>query len=231
MEAAHFWLEARRGRIDELLRRFVTARSDVLDVGCGTGWLVERLHREGHTVTGLEARPEWLDELRARLPDVRVLQADAEHMPIDDASIDVVLLLDVLEHVDDRAVLGEGRRVLRPGGIALITVPAMPRLWSFRDIDAGHRRRYTRRGLRQLLESAGFEALEVRYHGALLLPLIAASRLLGRAGGRMRDLEDRPPASVNATLRQLARIDHALCRRFRLPLGSSLVAAGLSAGR
>jgi SAM-dependent methyltransferase len=198
----------------------------VLDLGCGTGASVGRLARCGYRAIGLDLRPEGLAATRRAFTDAALVRAGASPLPFDAGVFDAAVLLDVLEHVDDTAVLAEVHRVLRPGAAAVITVPALPWLWSHRDEAAGHRRRYTRPGLVRALRQAGFAAVETRYYQCLLLPLAILTRRLGRRGPRLRDLEDRPPAALNAVLAGVNLLEAKLGRFIRWPWGSTLVAVG-----
>jgi SAM-dependent methyltransferase len=225
MEPTHFWFEGRRAIVDRLLTSAMPGGPrDVIDVGCGTGWLVERLVGQGHRVTGVDSRPEAIEAVRARCGDARAILADAASIPLPDGCADAVILLDVLEHVDDAAAIDEIRRLLRPGGLAIIGVPALPWLWSFRDEDAGHRRRYTRRSLRRVLQAGGLRPVGLRYFQFLLFPLVVLSRLIGRRTTRARDLEDRPPGIANWILGRVSLTDAVIGTHLEWPIGSSLVA-------
>ena len=223
MESWHFWFEGRQALIEGLVERHVPREwGPLLDVGCGTGRPADRLRGRGHRVVALDARPEGPVRVGASGP---ALQGLATRLPFPDGAFGGVLLLDVLEHVDDRAALLEARRVLRPGGTALVAVPAVPGLWSERDRAAGHVRRYRRRNLIEALASAGLLAREVRYYQFLLFPLVAAARLAGRAGVDLQRLEERPGRSVNALLSRVNRWEVRMGDAVRWPWGSSLVAA------
>jgi hypothetical protein len=100
----------------------------------------------------------------------------------------------------------------------------MPSLWSRRDEEAGHLRRYTRRGLVAALSGAGLEVRHVSYYQFLLLPLVAAARLAGRRGNRVRDAEDDVPPVLNALLSAVNRVEVAVGNLVPWPCGSSLVA-------
>jgi SAM-dependent methyltransferase len=152
------------------------------------------------------------------------MRADATRLPIADNVFGAVLLLDVLEHVDDHAALAEVHRVLRPGGVAVITVPAVPWLWSYRDEAAGHLRRYGRRQLVQAITGARLAVLAVQYYQCLLFPLVAATRLLGRRGPRLRDLEERPSRRLNSMMAWVNLTEVRLGDAIPWPWGSSLVA-------
>jgi SAM-dependent methyltransferase len=225
LEAWHFWFVGRRELVRGLLARHLgPAPQALLDVGCGTGHLADELLAAGHRVTALDRLPEALGAARTRAGGLGLVRADAGRLPLRAGAFDAVTLLDVLEHVDDAATLAELRRVLRPGGLLVLTVPAAPWLWSHRDDAAGHRRRYTRRSLSAALAAGGFEPLELGPYQCALFPVVAASRLLGRRGPRLRDAEERPPAFVNAALSWVNRREVALGLG-RLPFGSSLAAA------
>ena len=225
IEDSHFWFRGRQQVVDHLLLKYwSTDRPHVLDVGCGTASTVRRLAASGVHVIGLDGRIEGLLGARALVPRLPVAQADAAHLPVKSGSQGTVIMLDVLEHVDDRQALSEAGRVLGAGGLLVTTVPAIPALWSARDEAAGHLRRYTRTALGAVLAGAGFTVLEVRYFQCLLLPVLAATRWLGRRKLSWRDVEDRPPRLVNAALGLISRLDAALGTRIPWPLGSSLVA-------
>ncbi len=227
LERWHFWFVARRALVDRLLGRYGNGRAQlILDVGCGTGLMLSNLMRQGHQTCGLDRRPEGLRATHRSLPQSWLLQGEASCLQLKDNSFDGVLILDVLEHVDDGALLAEVSRVLRPGGWALITVPAMPWLWSFRDEAAGHFRRYTRRQLFQTMAGAQLQVKEMRYYQFWLFPLVALARWLGRRGPRLRDLEEQPPTLLNAALIWLNRFEVALSDVIPWPWGSSLAAIG-----
>ncbi len=154
-------------------------------------------------------------------PGITLLSGTTSALPVLDAQADLVIILDVLEHVDDRAALAEIKRVLCLGGYVLATVSAMPWLWSYRDDDAGHLRRYTRTSLLNLFREAGFDVRKLQFFQSLLFPLVAASRLFGRRSARARDQEDIPPGWLNTALRAVNMFEVRI--GLRLPFGSSLV--------
>jgi SAM-dependent methyltransferase len=223
MERWHFWFAGRRARLDRLLRRQLATPRLILDVGCGTGLMLELLGRQ-HRVVGTDLRGEGLRELAERDPTAWLVRADATMLPFRDEVFDLVLLLDVLEHLPDGVVLAEVRRVLRPGGLLAVTVPALPGLWSGRDRAAGHLRRYTRRGLERLLLDGGLEVEALGFYQFFLLPLMVLTRLISRSKDRPADLEERPPPRLNRLLAAVNRFEAALADRVPMPVGSSLLA-------
>ena len=225
VENWHFWFVARRELLLRMLGRTPPeSGSRILDLGCGTGLMARELVERGHRVFALDLRPEGLRATRTSSSGILPIQADAQQPPLQDSSFDLVLALDVLEHLDDEMALERVARALRPGAHLLLSVPALPWLWSYRDDDAGHRRRYTRSSLRQLLGVSGLQAVDIRYFQFFLLPLLVVTRLLGRRGPGWRNREDRPHPLVNRLLGAVAALDVRLSDRMAWPLGSSLVA-------
>jgi SAM-dependent methyltransferase len=228
VEPRHFWFHQRNRLIVSTLREVVgdlTGR-DVLDVGCGTGFVLAALEAAGCLGWGLDMNEVGLRHARKRVTGPLICE-DAARVPFA-GQFRTALLCDVLEHVsDDRAVLLETRQALRPDGVLLVTVPAHRWLWTPLDDASGHRRRYTRRSLVQALRGAGFSPVLVRYFNSLLVPIqLLQRRLLG----------DRPAASEDERLdliRRALRVNHLLGAAMsadlvlsRLPwtFGSSIVA-------
>jgi SAM-dependent methyltransferase len=218
LESSHFWFAGRRALVQRLLDRHVGQRAAAaLDVGCGTGSFLPVLGRYADRVVGVEPL--------GGSPGAGIVAGDAERLPFDQASFDLIVALDVLEHVDDRAAVGELARVLRPGGWAIITVPAFPRLWSERDELAGHRRRYRRSGLIDLLESVDLVIAETAYYQFLLFPLVAVSRAIGRVRPGAAELEEQPPLGLNRLLCRVGEVEVQLGRWIRWPWGSTIAVA------
>lgn len=114
---------ARWGRALSLLRRDVPGGSRVLDLGCAFGYGTARIARYYDT-DGLDASPDYIHRAERNASNARFTLGVAERLPYPDAHFDAVVLLDVLEHVaDERAVVAEIARVLRPGGLLVVSVP------------------------------------------------------------------------------------------------------------
>ncbi|HSG00834.1 MAG TPA: class I SAM-dependent methyltransferase [Vicinamibacterales bacterium] len=225
LERTHFWFVARRALVLHLLARYSHRNSSVVvDVGCGTGLLAAALARRGDRVVALDFRPEGLRRLEPSGLALWPVQSSATDLPLEAGTADVVLALDVFEHVDDEAAIGEAVRVLKPGGTLVITVPAMPSLWSARDEEAGHLRRYTRRTLVDLIRQAGLELVDIRFYQFLLLPFVVLTRVLGKRWGGTQRAEERPGGLVNRVCLVVNRFEVALSDVVAWPLGSSLAA-------
>ena len=219
LEERHWWFVARRRILLSLLERNLPDRTnlDILDAGCGGGATMESLRRYGR-VRGLEFAREAVTYSRERGHDV--IEGSIERMPFEDESFDLALALDVIEHLpDDRPALEELRRVLRPGGSLLVTVPALRMLWSAHDEANGHHRRYTTGELRRRVEQADFEIVELSYFNTLLFPMILAARRLHRKSGGSDVEEVSKP--LNSLLERVFSCEAALLGWTKLPVGVS----------
>src|SRR5205807_8846774 len=183
VEEKHWWFVGRRriiaGFVEKICRDINKLRPRILDVGCGTGANLQMLSEFGEA-EGVDVSVEALDFCRAR-DLTKVKQGAAESLPYEDASFDLVTGLDVVEHLDDDvAGLREMRRVLRPGGRALLFVPAFMFLWGVQDDISHHRRRYTIPELRERLSEAGLTVERATYANISFFLPILIGRLLMR---------------------------------------------------
>lgn len=222
----HWWFRGRLVVLHSVLRHAVPARPvRILELGCGTGNVLGTLGALGEIV-GMEVNPDLRAVALASGLDVRpgALPGETAVAP---GWADVVLMLDVIEHLeDDVAALRAAREALRPDGIVLVTVPAYAWLWSAHDVTLGHRRRYTAGRLRDVARAAGFHVDRTSYFNTLLFPAVALVRLLKRVRhDREHDLK-RPPAPINRTLAGLFGLERHLLRAVDLPCGSSLFLLG-----
>jgi len=171
VEARHFWFRARRGVIVRLFERHVRRSDRVLEVGAGTGSVAATLAARGFNVAVTDVHHQAL-EFAGRKGLAERYEFDLMMMPFNE-QFDVVGLFDVLEHIDDdRAALLAIRRVLKPDGRLILTVPAHAWLWNQSDVLARHKRRYGLKEVRQRVASAGFELLESRCFFMSLVPLL-----------------------------------------------------------
>ena len=224
-EEWYWWHRGRRNIVCRILQRYAPPHARILDVGCGTGATTAALSRFG-SVSGLDMGLAALRHAHARgLP---VARGSAENLPVGDARLDVVVALDVLEHLDDdRGALGEILRVLRPGGVLLATVPAYPFLWSSHDEALGHRRRYRRAELRERLSAAGFEITLCSYVMGSILPVAIVIRLAERLWPRQGPRESgyfTLPRPLNDLLAHVTGLGGYLVPIMVLPFGLSIVA-------
>jgi SAM-dependent methyltransferase len=224
----HWWYRGRRRVLRaELDRLVLPSQARILDAGCGSGRTLQELARYG-TASGVELSPRAAEIARARGLG-EVLVGRLEELPWPGESFDLVTCLDVIEHTpDDRATLAELRRVTRPGGTLIVTVPAYPALWSRHDEDNHHFRRYTRRMLRGAAAAAGWRVdRESSFNSVLLAPAVVvrlAERRRPPADGGRTDL-DRGQGWLNRVLEWPLAIEAGwMSRGGTLPFGLSLMA-------
>jgi SAM-dependent methyltransferase len=227
IEKEHWWFVARRRILASILTRLVKplAKPRILEAGCGTGGNLRMLSAFGD-VDAFE--PDEKARLHARRTSgLEVCAGDLPAgIPYPKGTFDLIVALDVLEHVErDEESLAELRDRLRPGGAMVVTVPAFPFLWSHHDDVHHHFRRYRGRELRDKLQRAGFEIVRMTYFNTFLFPLISAVRLAKRITGRTQSDDDRMPGRVtNTLLRAMFSSERWLVNAISLPFGVSLLA-------
>jgi SAM-dependent methyltransferase len=227
-EDRHWWYRGRRTVLDRAVAGLGLPRpARILDAGCGSGRNMVDLARHG-TVTGVELSETSVCLARARETG-EVIEGSVLDMPFEDASFDLAVSLDVIEHLDDDLdALRELRRVVAPGGALLVTVPAYGWLWSGHDEINHHYRRYTRRSLQQVAQLAGWEQARTTYFNSLLLPVAIVLRALDRLSTKTTESSLDlwvPPEPVNRLLELPLTLEAAMIGRGgRIPAGLSLMA-------
>jgi SAM-dependent methyltransferase len=228
----HWWFVGRRKILTALIGRWRPKAGPlrILEVGCGTGSNIAMLQQFG-TVDAVE--PD--DHARAFAANRTGIAIKGGYLPdvaLEDGHYDLIVLLDVLEHIpDDKGALIALRPKLAPGGRLMLAVPAMPSLWSGHDVAHHHQRRYTRRTLEAVVRAAGYRILRRTAFNTLLLPAIVGvrwfNRLLGREGGNEDRIPSRP---VNRLLGWLFGAERHAAVRGLLPAGVSLALVAVPDG-
>jgi SAM-dependent methyltransferase len=227
LEDEHWWFRSKRALVLSLLRRYAAADPRGLDVGCGTGGMLVAVAGRGAFV-GVDAESLALAYCRKRGLG-RLAQGSAVALPFHDSVFDVCLCLDVLYHravASDAAALVECHRVLRAGGLLIVTDSALAWLRSGHDEAVHGARRYTRGELLASVRGAGFTPLQASYTYCLVFPVVAAVRLARRlAGGDRHAGSDvfRLPRLATALLLSVQAAERALLRLVPLPFGSSVM--------
>jgi SAM-dependent methyltransferase len=226
LEPQSFWFRARNRLIVSMLRRHFGSARSILEVGCGTGYVLAALRRAypDARIVGSELLEEGLSYARMRVPDVELVTLDIADVPYSDV-FDVVAAFDVLEHIDDDVGALAGMfRAARSGGGSIILVPQHRRLWSKTDELAHHVRRYERRELLEKVESAGFRIVAASSFVTLLLPVLAAARAFGRVRPPTSPFEGLAPRYLNGLFERTLDLERKLIERgVSLPAGGSLL--------
>jgi len=230
VEDTHWWFAGRRAICERMLDRIgLPSDAVILELGCGTGGNFPMLARRGQlyamdadeSALGFAASRRLAKLARGSLPG---------EFPFAANRFDLVVMTDVLEHLDERGSLCMVRSSLRPRGWLLMTVPALGWLWSEHDATHHHRRRYRAIELRRLLGDCGFAIDYLSYYNFLLFPAIAGVRLFQRLSAAAPNRANRkhdltmPSRFVNAVLLRLFSCERFVLGPFRPPIGVSLIA-------
>jgi SAM-dependent methyltransferase len=225
----HPWWQARAKLAVALLEsNGVRPPSRVLDAGCGWGVNLEALEAHGYSVAGLDVSRATLERLDR--PDRRLIAASLTDAPPPDAErFDAVLALDVLEHLDeDRVALSHAAQLARPGGLIMVSVPALPALYSEFDEVQGHRRRYDEATFRALFDDVGLRLDRLIWWGGWMIPLIRLRKAMkSRRGGTPMEVYERylglPPAPFRQLMDAAYRRDHGRVLAGKTRRGTSLI--------
>ena len=226
LDEVHWWYTARRRILASLIERVVRPPADarILEVGCGTGHNLKMLRQFG-AVDGIEidAAARAIAEKRlghsissARLPELTGIKR---------GRYDLVAALDVVEHIDDdRGTIDALASCLKPGGKLLVTVPAHQWMWSAHDELNHHKRRYSKPGLRRLIEDSPLRLERIGYFNCLLFPLAVGARFAAKLTGRGGSDDALPPKPVNYVFERVFAAERRLVGAVPLPPGLSLFA-------
>jgi SAM-dependent methyltransferase len=227
-EDGMWWYRALHARVLDLLDLDRAGGEPVLDAGCGTGGFLLRLRqaRPGGGAVGLEYNPEAAARARDKA-GVPVAAGSVNALPFADAAFGGLVSLDVLCHAaaePDRS-LAEFRRVLRPGGLLVVNLPAYGWLHSAHDVRVHNARRFTAGGARALLAAAGFAEVRTRYWNSLLFPLMVLQRKVLARGDDHRSDVSPPPPWLNRGLHAATALERGLAAAgLRFPAGGSVLA-------
>jgi SAM-dependent methyltransferase len=232
-ENNHWWFRWRFDMISQIVDDLPKPKDfRLLDAGCGTGQMTKLLENYGEAI-GLEIAPEAIEYARRRGVQ-NIVQGSISDPPFAAGTFDLVLSLDVIEHVEnDVHIVNSLFEIVKPGGHLIVTVPAFESLWSEHDEINQHKRRYRVPQLRTMMEDAGFEVTRVTYcNSALFLPVLAMRKgktWLRRLRGQ--EISDEPesdlafyPRPINELLYRIVTSEMKLMKRWDMPVGVSILA-------
>lgn len=197
LEKNWWWFVGRRNLLLQMIKNITY--SSVLEIGCGSGELSPYLKN----YNGIDISKN----------SCKSIIGDAHELPFKSDSFDLILLLDLLEHTDDKLVMEEVYRIIKPNGHVIIMVPAFDFLWSQHDIDNHHLRRY-RRGMLPLNK---FKTIMFTYWNCLLFPLMVLAK-------QKKSQLVAVPLFVNYILCKVLRLEnYIISKNIRLPIGVTLV--------
>lgn len=224
LEDSYWWFVGRHNLIETFLEKEYPGKNDltILDIGCGTGAMSQKLNTKGLVVSA-DFSPLALTFSKKRGLN-RLCNADAMNLPFKSESFDVIISLDILEHLpNDCAALREYLRVLKPGGKLFATVPAYASLWSGHDVALMHHRRYHTGELQRKVREAGFTLHKVSYAMTILCPVVWAYRKISRFFGNKPAASLVPvPSVINRSLTSLLNLENAWIKRKSFPFGVTL---------
>ncbi len=231
IEKVHWYYSGKRQLVRAWIERVrpPQPQDQLLDCGAGTGAFAQEMEASCRVLV-LDDHEESLRLLRSRFRADQILSLKGDAVPLPAQSLEYITALDVLEHVpDDAAVVAGFRRLLKPGGLAVITVPASMALWSDWDVGLHHFRRYDRRSLRALFPDSDWEMVHVNYTNFLVYPIVWAARKWrglrqekpGAVSVAARGEDRIPPSWINRLLRTV--FVRTALMRVPFPIGVSLV--------
>ena len=227
VEDSHWWFNGRKNIISHVLSTLnLPTNGLILDAGCGTGGNLELLSRFGH-VKGVEFDDEAISMAKNRQVGEISKGRFPDEIPFPPETFDLVVLLDVLEHIDDDLnSLLTLSGLMKQSGRLVITVPAFPFLWGQHDEQHHHKRRYVAASLQDVIEKAGLRLNHLSYFNTWLFPVVVATRLFEKAFPPHSVGEGLhvPIAPVNKALEAIFSSERHLVARARIPFGVSLLA-------
>lgn len=250
VENTHWWHHHKRATVHQMVKQYSALglhssqkrhaisgskissknKKTILDVGSGTGKILEEFMQKGWRVHGIDGEREAVLWSRKRGVNIRQSDFVNDPLPYSDDAFDVVLALDLLEHIpNDTQVLKEMERVLKPGGIAVVTVPAYQWLFNYWDEMLGHQRRYTTKSFQKII-SKNLKTKHLGYYFCLFLIPALCVRLIKQVIGtenskNQSDFEDTPIPWISIPIMNLyAKAERAMIRFLPLPFGLSVIA-------
>jgi SAM-dependent methyltransferase len=223
-EYDHWWFQSRRAIMEHIFWKklpFLSKDLKILCVGCGTGAELEQAAQFGQ-VTGVDIDPQVVALCKKK--GLHVIQADILEASLPQESFDVVVAMDVIEHIqDDYKTVQALSGLLKKGGHLLVTVPALPCLWSSFDEegDFPHFRRYTKKTLSDVLSSQPLKKEKLSYYNFFLFPVAFLARKTHSSFVAQMTV---PSPWKNSLLRAVFSSEKYFLPLISFPVGVSLIA-------
>lgn len=231
-ENAYWWFQGRKKILFKMIQHYGLLKdggAKVLDIGCGTGLILEGISSQACAI-GLDFSKKALSFCIRRKID-NLLLGDVAKLPIRDASVDLILALDLLEHIEnDGKLMSEIYRTLKPGGYILATVPAHQYLWSGHDEALHHFRRYSKEEFLTLITGNGFLPIKYSFVITFTFIPIVLFRMIQKTYRHFRPSSNKPgthiiilPKYLNSLLINILDWEGSLLKHINFPIGISLL--------
>ena len=225
VQTFHWWFVVRRKLLKTILCSLNLQRESLtMDIGCGVGSNLSLLKAIGLKAMGCDRSFDnlLLAKNKFFLP---FINGDLENLPIRSSSVELVIATDVLEHLeDDIAGVRELCRILRRNGHLIVTVPAFQFLWGTQDIVTGHKKRYSKRGISNVLKQNGFQIMRSSYFNFFLFfPILFARRVVHLLGLRLHSENEINFPLLNFFLKTIFSLEPYLLKYLPFPFGVSIV--------
>lgn len=230
-ENYYWWHVGKRRLITSLIKNYIMNKDlkrkklKILDVGCGSGKLMEDLKDFGR-VSGVDSSKKALTFCKQR--GLRnIYRADiSDKLPFSEETFDLALLIDVLEHTkDDGKVLRNLKRVLKKNGFLILTIPAYQALFSYWDKMLGHKRRYNKNDLSRKIKKNGYQVLKMSYFNSFVLVPAVFFRLFKSRLSKSKFSSDfvNLPLFLNSLLLYFSDLERKILKFLNIPFGLSIV--------
>lgn len=230
-------LASRHDAIAQVKKVIPSAKSVIMEIGCSSGFLLKDLVKSfpNAIIIGADVVKQPLYKLAQLLPGVPLIRFDLLRSPLPNQCVDVLIMLNVLEHIeDDVKALTNAYKLLKPGGSLIIEVPASPRLYDSYDAELHHFRRYSSQELHNKLTKAGFAVLRKSHLGFIVYPAFAVIKLMNRFRNR-RDAKvvvhkQASQTSENRLIKWAMLFELKYLGRYSLPFGIRVLAVAKKGG-
>lgn len=229
----HPWWLARAKLVDAALKQNkIPPSATIAEVGCGWGTNMDVLEKAGYKITGFDISRRILEMIDR--PERNLVEMDLNcGLPSGHPHFDALLALDVIEHLDDdRGAVSRMASLLRPGGLAIISVPALPELFSEYDEIQGHRRRYLPETLRAAFNDTHLAVRDIFWWGAWMVPILRRTRERPEKAGQKPkktyvEYLKVPPWPIPAMMKLAYQLEQKRALEGRLKTGTSLFAVAV----